>query len=377
MAKLSEMINNTRKLARDHFGEYVEAAFWLVVWLLVSPLVMFSIKHLTSAQELHFPYPWLLIGFSNLGTFLLLSASVLCFPKLWPDRSSRDEVHWKYASVLGILQGFEVGIGATIIYKISLALRTEIHMLSPVFMFIVGCSCGIERPTVQLVLAVVFVAIGGLLVCYGSLTWEGLNLVPLALVMALISTLRWVLTQKWLAPILAANLFGASRARSASAPILALRMSPATSLVGFCVALAQERGAFAGLLHQPHAGQVVLLLCAISLGVSCILVAEMRAVQLTSALLMSFFVPFHNVTVILMDVVVKGARVSVVNWLGIVMVAIATGFYSLARKESRRDLTAPPGHQTAALSYRSTGDQQTMGGEVSRCLFRPANKLTV
>lgn len=378
MVKLFETIGSKLKLAGDQSRQYVEAAFWLLVWLLVSPLVMICIKHLTSTPELHFPYPWLLIGFTNLGTFLLLSASTFCFPKLWHDQSSRDEVQWRYASVLGLLQGFEVGIGATMIYRISLALRTEIHMLGPVFMFAGGCAFGIEKPKLQLILAVIFVTTGGMLACYGSLTWQGLEMVPLALLMSLISTIRWVLTQKWLAPAVAVSMLGApgaAEAKSSSALVLALRMSPATSIVGFCTAFIRETGAYTGLLQQPHAGQVGLLLCGISLGVSFILLAEMRAVQLTSALLLSFFVPFHNVLVILTDVLIKGTRVSVVNWFGIMMCAVATGFYSLARKESKKDWEAAAAvEQTERVFYHSTANQQGTTSETSHCHVRASSQ---
>merc|ERR1719253_857361 len=112
-------------------------------------------------------------------------------------------------------------------------------------------------------------------------------------------------------------------------------MSPMTSLVGFLVAAVREPAAFAGLLHLPFPKEVAVLVLAISFGVSLMLVAEMRACQLTSALLLAFLVPFHNVSVILLDASWKGTKVSTLNWLGIVLCALATGCYSTARKEDK------------------------------------------
>lgn len=346
------LLERVEALRRQH-GRYVEALGWALLWLVVSPLVMTSIKTLVSSTSLSFPYPWMLIGFSNLGTWICCHALRLVPGCLKDSEDVETNVPWKQAAALGLLQGFEVGIGADIIHRISLTLRTEIHMLCPAIMFVFALAVGIEKFKPQLVLSVVVVTIGGLMSSYGTLTWEGADLVPLALLASMMSTVRWVLTQKWLAPL--------GEAGRPTPIVLALRMSPITSFVGFLVAAVREPAAYQGLLFLPSPEKVACLLVIISLGVCFMLVAEMRVVQLTSALLLGFLVPFHNVSVILLDVSMKGAKVSGFNWMGIVLCAAASGFYAMARKEDSKDHLAVQFRGDSLYQSTGTATQEAAG----------------
>jgi len=302
-----------------------EAVVWITVWLVASPLVMMCIKTLMSSENLNFPFPWLLIGFSNFGTWAVCSL-LQCMPGSLQEADSTVAVPWKMACVLGLLQGFQVGIGAELIHKMSITLRTEICMLGPVWMFVGAVFAGLEQLEPQIVLSVIGVTLGGVLASYGSMTSEGLALVPLFLLMALFETSRWVLTQKWLS----------SSGHEKPSPItLARRMSPMTALVGFVVAFAREPGCYQSLPMLPYPFKVTSLLCIISIGVCLMLVAEMRVVQLTSAVLLSFMYPVHNVIVILLDASVKGTKIAPLNCMGIVLCAVASGFYSNARLQNK------------------------------------------
>jgi len=302
-----------------------EAVAWITVWLVASPLVMMCIKTLMSSENLNFPFPWLLIGFSNLGTWAICSL-LQCMLGSLQEADCTVAVPWKMACVLGSLQGFQVGIGAEIIHKMSITLRTEIYMLGPVFMFVGAVFAGLEKMEPRVVLSVIGVTLGGLLASRGSMTADGLALVPLFLLMALFETSRWVLTQKWLS----------SGAHEKPSPItLARRMSPMTALVGFVVAFAREPGCYQSLPMLPYPWKVASLLCMISIVVCLMLISEMRVVQLTSAVCLSFMYPVHNIIVILLDASVKGTKIAPLNWMGIVLCAVASGFYSNARLQNK------------------------------------------
>jgi hypothetical protein len=303
----------------------MEAMLWIGVWLVTSPTIIASIKILTTKSSGAFPYPWLLTGFINSCAFVFCNA--LChLPIFLPEVDSQSKIPWLYAGPLGVLQGIEVGIGAVLLADLSITLRTEIHMLAPAFVFLLTLCAGLESPEPRLCLSILFVTIGGLLASYNTMTWEGLALVPLALLASLLSTVRWVLTQKWLSP--------ASGGKPS--PInLTARMSPFTALTALLGAFVFERDAVMAMLHLPQPGRVALLILAVSLMVCILMVSEMRVVQLASALLFGFLVPFHNVTVILLDASIRGAKVSGVNWGGIMLCAVGTGFYLLSRKSSK------------------------------------------
>jgi drug/metabolite transporter (DMT)-like permease len=292
-----------------------------------SPTVVNCIKDLTSNESLAFPYPWLLVGFTNLITCVFATASIQILPKkILPDANPDAVVPWKYAAVLGVMQGIEVGMGADILHRLSITMRTEIMMLAPAFMFVCGLLLGIESFTPTRTLATVAVTIGGMLASYGTMTWEGIELVPWAVLMCIFGALRWSLTQKWLSP---------NRHGKPSTVVLCARLSPFTALVGFVVSAFHNHGSYAALLSLPNPKQVALLLCLIGFGVFILIVSELRIVQLTSALLLGFFVPFHCVSLILIDVVARGTHMSQWNWLGVMLCSVATGLFAITHKGDR------------------------------------------
>jgi hypothetical protein len=316
--------------ARRNQNIALEACLWIALWLITSPLIIACIKTLTTTSSLNFPYPWLLIGFTNGGTWILCYI-MQWFPKYFPETSMESNIPWKFGALLGSIQGVEVGIAAIIIQKLSITLRTEIHMLSPAFIFVLAVVFGLESLDARICFSVFFVTIGGSIASYGNMTSEGLELVPFAFVSAILSTLRWVLTQKWISP----------GGQSKPSPIsVTLRIAPFTAFVGFVVAVVQEPQGYEGLFFLPHPGEVAGLLILISTCVCVLVVSELRVVQLTSALLFGFLVPLHNASIILLDASLKGTKVSRLSWSGILLCAIATCFYLTARRRAKEDLSS-------------------------------------
>lgn len=331
----------------------------MIVWLVASPCVIAVIKHLTSNKLLAFPYPWLLVGFSNVGVWVLCSI-VQYMPGTPLDNTV--QVPWSKGLPMGLMQGVEIGIGTEILHQISITLRTEILMLCPALMFIATYFAGLERLEPRIVLAVTAVTIGGLMSCYGTMTSTGLTLVPIALFGSLISTGRWVFTQKWLS---------VSCGDSKPSPItLVQRMAPMTALVGFVVAYIRHPGCYQTLPALPHPTMVACLLSTIALLVCLMVFAEMRVVQLTSALMIAFMCPVHNISVIFMDASVRGTKIYAVNWIGIVVCALASGFYTRERLQDKEKDDQLPLQGTQgvgqATGYQTNSTEAKLFPEVMR-----------
>jgi len=316
--------------------------------MLAAPAIIASIKHLTSDPALGFDYPWLLIGITNSGVSLFCLV-LSYFPNFLPgvELSSQTSIPWKYTAPLGLMQGVEVGIGAVLLANLTITMRTEILMLCPGFTFVFSVVAGLETLELRLCMSILLGTVGGVLASYNTMTWEGIKLAPLAILAGLSSTVRWVLMQKWLTPA------GWVKPSPIS---LALRMSPFSGLLGFAVALVLERDGFSALLHLPQLGYASCLLVGISFLICLLVIAEMRVVQLTSALLLGFMVPFHNVIVILLDASNRSMqKISSTNCAGILLCTVATGFYLVARQEAQaRAPMALRASMRRPCSYQST-----------------------
>jgi hypothetical protein len=318
-------------LHRQH-SQFVGVAAWICIWFVASPTVINFIKILTSTQTLEFPHPWMLVVFVSASVWLF-STLALYLPANWLPHESADVViPWKQAAVLGCLVGIEVGLGNDILRRISITMRTEIVMLCPVFMFLCGILMGVESFTPRLGLAVASATVGGVLAAYGSISWEGIHLVPWAFVVAILGAFRWTLTQKWLSP---------AGQTKPSALVLSARCQPFTALVGLVMCTFHDRDAFAKLIYLPYPETVALLCFAIGFGVFITTISEMCIVQMTSALRLAFFVPFHNVLLIFMDAAIRGSPISQLNCIGLILCAVSMVVLAMARSDKKDSMPRP------------------------------------
>lgn len=311
---------------------YAEVFMWLTIWLTTSPMIMLGIKRLTTDPRYAFPYPWLMTAGSNSVIFVLGNFAVY----LTDADSGEMEVPWSKALVLGVMQGFEIGLGNTVIQNISLSLRTELHMLTPALMYAIGLALGIERLRPMLAVSVLFVTMGGVLGTWGAIDHKGQTMLAPAALAALSAVMRWNLTQKWLSP-------RGMRIRP-SPLVLVSRMAPATACTSLLVSFFYETWTLGSLSSLPQAPQLLALLLGIGAGICILLSAELHTVQLTSALLLAFLTPFHNVSIIIMDTLLKGTHISPVNWVGIILCSAATFCYGAARHNG----TPPPAKESLA-----------------------------
>jgi drug/metabolite transporter (DMT)-like permease len=306
-----------------------EATFWIVVWLSISPMILFSVKHITNDRELAFPYPFLLTGSCNLVIFVVGSL-LLKFPGV--NQKNDSQVSWQMATVLGVINGVEVGVGNTVVKYLSLSLRQELHMMSPALMYLCGRVFGLEHYNPMVTLAVLLMTFGGMLSVWGRVHVGNIPMFLLAIVSAVCSVIRWNLTQKMLA------LEG--KVEKPSAFVLAVRQSLATACA--CLAISSCFEDVPPMMLLPHVDKVAKIVIGIGCGLCVMCMAEMRTVQLTSALFVAFFAPIHNVSIIVLDVIVKGAHVSGINWLGIICVTIATALYMRTRQKEVVDQSHLP-----------------------------------
>jgi hypothetical protein len=339
------------------YQDLLEAAFWITVWLASSPLVMLCMKSATSTQEYQFPYPWLLLGASNVVT-LILTKLLLLVPSAYQDSTkassaavatSDQDISWKHASLLGVIQGVEVGLGAMVIHLVSVSLRTEIHMMVPSFMYLGGLIFGLESCDSMLAMSIVLMTLGGVLATYGNMSLLGLEMIPVSILAGMIAVARWTLTQKCLAP--------PNEPRKRPSPLMLLyKMSPATSITCLLGSLIFEANAYSHLRTLPHQQIILTLTLAVGIGAVAMLVAELRAVQLTSALFLGLMTPLHNVTIIAGDVLLKGTRISIYNTFGICFCCVAACIYG----EARRRATHHHVRQTEKQKFKDeTGTQDS------------------
>jgi len=314
------------------WSQILEAAGWLCIWFADSPAVTFLIKGVLVDRRLAFPHPLLLTGLINAQTFIIIRTLVQALHQSGvPGYTDMAQVSWKRASIIGTLQGIEISMGNAVLGLVSVALRTEFFMATPVLMFSAAVICGLEQPRMVLIFATVLVTIGGMMATTGRLQTAGFSVIALVLGQAFAAIARWILTQKYLL---------GKNGNKPSPMVLAARISPFTANVALLAALIWEPEAFPALVYGPHPLEVLGRSFAMALGVCLLLISELRVVQLTSALLLGIFMPFHNVIIILLGVVIYHDVVSGLNWGGILICSLGTGIYALARSREAESITA-------------------------------------
>jgi len=333
------------------FDSVLEAAFWYSLWMVIAPIMVFSIKDLLNNDELHFSYSFGFLGCSNFMTWVLASVTILVAKQTGHEGQlgiTNATVKWKHAGSLGVLQALEVGLGARMLELVSVTLRTEVRMLVPLFQYAGGLALGLERLQAHLVFCIVVLAVGGCLAVTGSISFreaaDGLPVLLIATSGLSISVLKWALSQRWLAP--------KGSAERPSTLIMLRRMSLATSACGLVAAAFLEPAMYdGGLTALPRPGAVFGRLLMIGMIVLVMGSAEVRAVQLTSALTFAVLQPLHNLIVILADQLMGGSRpLSLIAWIGCLLCFLAAVKYAEERnacKSKSHNACKSKSHMTA------------------------------
>jgi len=319
---ISEIPFHTRDEERTTSAYPKEATFWIIIWLTISPMILFSIKHLSTDRQLAFPYPFLMTGASNLVVFVVGSL----FVKILGYDKQAGQVSWQWAGLLGVIQGVEVGLGNTVVKYLSLSLRQELHMMSPALMYVGGRALGLEQYNPMVTLAVLLMTCGGMLSTWGRIHMDNTPMFALAIISATFSVIRWNLTQKMLA---------SNKVDKPSPLLLTVRQALATCVT--CLLISSCAEDVPTLMLMPHAQEVAQYVLCIGCGLCLMCLAEMRTVQLTSALFIAFVAPIHNVSIIVLDIFIRGGHVRGINCVGIICVSLATCLYIRTRQSENAD----------------------------------------
>jgi len=346
---------------------YSEVILWLSIWFFDSPTVVFLLKGVLE----DFPYPVLLTALTNVVTCIVILGFIQVYDLLSHFQKTKDaaagglfteggatgsqavlpeEVSWANSAFLGALQGVEISLANFVLHKLSVALRTELLMTLPLMMFTVACLAGLERPRRMLTLAITLITLGGVLSTSGALKSSNIWVVAVVLLQGLIAVVRWVWTQKCL---------GSDRENAPSPLRLAGRIVPFTSAIALAGAWFCEPSGFSVLLHRSFTREILGRVIASGCGVAVLMIAELRVVQLTSALLFGIFVPLHNVFIILLGVFLRHSIVTKLNWFGIFVLSCGTGLYTYGR---RTEDTEPA--NTAQNPKDKTLDYHSFAGDV-------------
>lgn len=319
----------------------LEAIFWVAVWMIVSPAIIIQIRNLIATPEYDFPYSWGFLGFSNFVTYAAAWVIIQILDRFNGGETSAVSIDWNKGHALGVLQGLEVGLGAVVIRAVSVELRTEIHMMAPAIMYVGGLAVGLETTAPTLVFSVLCITAGGLMSISGHMGGDNtMMLVPVAILAGLCATSRWVLTQYWLAP---------KGSPLRPSPLLLLcRMSPATGLTGLIGAAIFEPAMYSSVTSLPDPQAVWIRILFIGISVVLMISAELRVVQLTSALLLGMLTPIHNLTIIVYGILHgNSSQVTPLNWAGIALCTVATVLYSHARHTQAKHMCVAEAREPA------------------------------
>lgn len=322
-------------------GAFFEVAGWVTVLAVASRLISTATNLLLGGEKPAFPYPWVTVTITSIIAWVVCSLVNTLFGPIF---ANKGEVHWKAIGLLGILRGFDVGLVAVGRQSTPPVLRSIIHSLLPVLILLAGFLVGTERPHgqrcscarpgsyFQLVAAVGFVTVAGVLTRLGSgggaaggfLAPDGGEVDSnsvLALLLAMgILALRWTLIQSVLAN------------SSPSPLVLSRRILPASAILSFEAAFWCEfrQGGFTGALHQPAWQLAVILGAGAAFAMS--LVAEVRLLELTSSTFLGFLAPLCQVATTLLEAIPPGAHMpSLVSCAGVLSCAGALWLYWRSR----------------------------------------------
>lgn len=318
-----------------------EVSCWVVVYAAATLVCKASYeKILASRSPRLFPHVWLTEGIVALGGWICLWTT----SRLWGlVREVGPDLPWKCAAVLGVAHGAELAATGFLLRAMPVVAQNQLCALTPVIVVAAALRTDLEAPSRALLAAVCCAALGACVACATIFDWERLWLLPLALFLGLVSAVRWILTQAWLAP--PEWVIGAypAAADEPSALRLAAQAVPAAAALGFELAFATDAGAYKEILCLAEPERVGMLLFAGAVSGAAQFAAEMRLAQLMSATFLAFLMPLQaTLSAILrclfQEVVETGGGASIgtlglQHWGGAVLSIAATALYVVARRQ--------------------------------------------
>lgn len=274
-----------------------------------------------------------------------------------PSPQMRRDEMLKLA-LIGLIQGLEIGCSNKVLEYLSMSHRTMLSSMNVLGMMGTALCWKLERLGALRIVAVVFLTVGG--VCQG-LDLENANQadshekaiahlkgVLLMLFGMGIGCQRWALLQ---------CVMQRSARNSALAQISKLKLMasvmPITGVVCLVLALVTETDA-ARMEHflQP---KLVFNVLMISTGVISLVFAELKLVELTSAVAVTVLATIHQIPIVMTGVVVFHEHVSNFSLLGFASCLCGAFFYLAAR---RRDLAMAESEHADAEEWIRNEDEE-------------------
>lgn len=331
-----------------HIGETIICA---VIWFVLPPMMMKASDEVLTRLE--FPCPWLALTFSHAGGAGFLSLAELALTRLpiapgqcdsceilslssrgqvtlQAQTQEEQKVYYIKIAILVLIQALEIGCGNLAQEGISLAMRTEVHMLTPAVVLLALVYLRKLSPSRGLYIWIFCATVGGMLAVPG---FPGRISVgqPLMLVLAIfvrgLVLAKWIVAQEWLISPFAVK-----------PPLMQLgvRILGGAALVGLLVSFIFQRDCF-GLAVARLPGQLLLFFLVLSLSRALHMAAELRMLQLTSIMLLGFLHPFRYVALDVLGVFASSnGSLPVVQLVGVAVCVVAGIGYQQTASDTMR-----------------------------------------
>lgn len=327
-------------------GVKLQVAIWIALWLSASIVLALAIRKLLLDKALAFPGTLLMLGLSNIITYVLLQTTAIlcrCCMTLGSDPG------WRACSIFGLMRLMQMGFSITAM-RSSMWYHNAMLMLYPVILFAGGVSNRSEKLGRIGVIPVVLAMAAGLMAVsakgnfmaeVSSYTFVAFAYQTVSLILGMF---RLMMTQNWLGmedPY--------HRLEKSSPLVLATRMTPTVAIASFEFAFitgpSQSGGELGMLMAYFHPQvqkdwDILHLLCAIGVANAVLLVAELNILQLTSATTLGLLVPLCSMCIAFLPDVLPllpscaGCRVPLLILIGAFVYAAAIAIFIAAKCRS-------------------------------------------
>mmetsp|Transcript_73621 Transcript_73621/g.239702 ORF Transcript_73621/g.239702 Transcript_73621/m.239702 type:complete len:434 (+) Transcript_73621:108-1409(+) len=302
------------------------------VWWMAAILVIMEIKQTVTPEGI-FPYPFALTSIvqpcCGFAAYLL---------SLFYNRRRRPSppLSWTELAMLlalGGLQGFEIGLTNKALEFLTVAGRTMVSSTSVLFMMATARMWGLERLGLLRLCSAALLLLGGFFQGYGQQSDKSSNIVGIMMqaVSMLLSSQRWALAQF----ILQRSPLDSALGQISKLQLLS-RTLPVTGLVCLPLAIWLEPGAYTYVnLMQPVLHFRVVVIAA---ALTAMLYAELKLVNLLSAVAFNVLATIHQIPIVLAGVLLQHNHVDLTSTYGFAACLLGALVYAAARHQDRLHL---------------------------------------
>ncbi|KAK7204783.1 triose-phosphate transporter family-domain-containing protein [Myxozyma melibiosi] len=312
-------------------GKIFANVVFILLWYCFSLSISLYNKWMFSEDYLNFKFP-LFATSMHMITQTLLAGLVLYFiPRFRPRPEAK--MTWKTyifrVGSCGVATGGDIGLGNMSLRYITLGFYTMVKSSNLVFVLLFAFLMRLERPTFRLIGIITLMTIGVVMMVASETEFVLLGFL-LALAAAMLSGLRWSLTQILLK----------SNAATSNPFSTIFYLAPVMCVTLFLLAIPIEGlGNFITAPVWREESFIMWVLILVAPGVIAFLMtsAEFFLLNRTNVITLSIVGIFKEVLTIGVSAGVYGDRLTVVNVSGLVLTLIAIALYNYFRIKSMRE----------------------------------------